>query len=143
MEENMLKKMLLIVFILLMLLATGCMNLQIEVDVDYPSRLFKKTVNSLEKMAKKDPFRRGRVSRLNVLIYSGDERKLIRFSLPISLVDSAIDEGISQKSKIRKYGKNYVNINLEGLDGLKPLGPGLLAELEVREEKTHIILWLD
>ncbi len=140
----MLKKTLLILFLLILLLASGCMNLQIKVDLDYPAPLFKQTIRTLNKLHRKDPYRKGHVSNLNVLLYNGEERKLIRVSFPIGLVDSELVENSGSRAReIRKYGKNYVNINFKGLKGLRPLGPGLLTELEISEEKTHIILWLD
>ncbi len=141
----MIKKIVLIVFMLIALLfLTGCMNLLIESDVDYPDGLFKKTMKKIEAIHAKYPHRKGSVSKLNFLVYDGDDRQLVRFSIKKGLAEMALKNGdITDDENIEKYSKKYASLYLENIKDLDKLGPGLLMEIEVTEENTHVLIWLD
>jgi hypothetical protein len=116
----------------------------IETDVDYPADLFKETKKKIEAIHAKDPHRKGSVSRLNLLVYDGDDRELVRFSIKKSLVEMALKNGdITDDDDIKKYSQKYANLSLENIKNLDRLGPGLLVEIEVVEENTHVLIWLD
>jgi hypothetical protein len=141
----MIKRFFLIVFMLIVLLfLAGCMNLLIETDVDYPTDLFKKTMKKIEAIHEKDPHRKGSVSKLNVLVYDGEDRQLVRFSVKKGLAEMALKNGdITDDDDVKKYSKKYANLSLENIKNLDRLGPGLLIEIEVVEENTHVLIWLD
>ena len=141
----MIKRIFLIVFMLIVLLfLAGCMNLLIETDVDYPDALFKKTMKKIEAIHAKDPHREGSVSKLNVLVYDGDDRQLVRFSVKKGLAEMALKNGdITDDDNVKKYSKKYANLSLENIKNLDRLGPGLLVEIEVVEDNTHVLIWLD
>ena len=141
----MIKKIVFLIFILIaLLLLTGCMNLLIETDVDYPDGLFKKTMKKIEALHAKDPHRKGNISKLNVLIYDGEDRQLVRFSIKKGLAEIALkNNDITDDDDIKKYSKKYAHLDLENIKDLDRLGPGLLMEIEVTEENTHVLIWLD
>ena len=127
-----------------LLFLTGCMNLLIETDVDYPAGLFKKTIKKIEAIHAKDPHRKGNVSKLNFLVYDGDDRQLVRFSIKKGLAEMALKNGdITDDDDINEYSKKYASLDLENIKDLDKLGPGLLMEIEVTEENTHVLIWLD
>ncbi len=141
----MIKKIVLIVFMLIAILfLTGCMNLLIETDVEYPAGLFKETKKKIEAIHAKDPHRKGSVSKLNLLVYDGDDRQLVRFSIKKGLAEMALKNGdIADDDDIKTYSQKYANLSLENIKNLDRLGPGLLVEIEVAEENTHVLIWLD
>ena len=141
----MIKKMILIVFLLAALLfLTNCTNLLIETDVDYPSGRFEDAMKKIQALHAKDPLRKGPVNQLNLLVYAGDERKLVQFSIKKEVAKTALNEaGSIAADEIKKYTEKCKDVNLEKFKDLDRLGPGLLAEIKVDDEKTHVLIWLD
>jgi major membrane immunogen (membrane-anchored lipoprotein) len=142
----MIKKYVLLVFILmLVLLFTGCL-IDIKSDVDYPAGLFKQTLKKIESLHAKDPGRKGTVSNLNILVYDGDDRQLIKLSFPITTASETL-KGIDFENdeSMKKYTRKIGGIKLKNMDFLDRMGPGLLLETEVEEEnhKVHALIWLD
>lgn len=139
------RKIILIILVLIALFfLNGCMNILIETDVDYPEDLFNETREKIEAIHAKDPLRKGRVSKLNFLVYEGDDRKLVRFSIKKGMAKMIFNESdITDDKEIRKYSKEYAGINLGKIKNLDHLGPGLIVEIEVTDEDTHILVWLD
>jgi hypothetical protein len=142
----MIKKYVLLVFILMVvLLLTGCL-IDIKSDVDYPAGLFKQTLKKIEALHAKDPGRKGNVSNLNILVYDGDDRQLIKLSFPITTVSETLKEiDFENDESMKKYSKKIGGIKLKNMDFLDRMGPGLLLETEVEEEnhKVHALIWLD
>lgn len=141
----MIKKMILIVFLLATLLfLTNCTNLLIETDVDYPSGRFKDAMKKIEALHANDPLRKGPVNQLNFLVYAGTERKLVQFSIKKEVAKAALNEaGNIASEEIKKYTEKCKDVNLEKFKDLDRLGPGLLAEIKVNDENTHVLIWLD
>jgi hypothetical protein len=141
------RTLLLIVVLMLFLVFTGCL-LEVKDDVDYPAGLFEKTLKKLEKIHAEDPGRKGKVSALHMLIYAGDERKLITFSVPAELAKStmeSVDLGSIKDKNLEKYHKAVGDVDLKKLKDLDRLGPGMLAEIMVEEKdgNVHILMWLE
>ncbi len=141
----MIKKMILIVFLLaVFFLLTNCTNLLIETDVDYPSGRFKDALKKIEALHAKDPLRKGPVNQLNFLVYVGDERKLVQFSIKKEVAKTALNEaGNIAAEEIKKYTEKHKEVNLEKFKDLDRFGPGLVAEIKVNDENTHVLIWLD
>jgi hypothetical protein len=141
----MIKKMILIVFLLATLLfLTNCTNLLIETDVDYPAGRFKDAMKKIEALHAKDPLRKGPVNQLNFLVYAGEERKLVQFSVKKEVAKTVLNEGGNiAAEEIKKYTEKHKDVNLEKFKDLDRLGPGLLAEIKVADENTHVLIWLD
>jgi hypothetical protein len=142
----MIRKYVLLVFILmLVLLFTGCL-IDIKSDVDYPAGLFKQTLKKIETLHAKAPGRKGTVSNLNILVYDGDDRQLITLSFPITTASETL-KGIDFENdeSMKKYSKKIGGIKLKNMDFLDRMGPGLLLETQVEEDnhKVHALIWLD
>jgi hypothetical protein len=142
----MIKKYVLLVFVLMIvLLFTGCL-IDIKSDVDYPAGLFKQTLKKIETLHANNPGRKGTVSNLNILVYDGDDRQLITLSLPITAASETL-KGIDFENheSMKKYSKKIGGIKLKNMDFLDRMGPGLLLETEVEEDnhKVHALIWLD
>lgn len=141
----MIKKILLIVFMMIaLLLLSGCMNLRIQDDIDYPEDLFKETKTKLAALQAKDPNRKGKVSRIHILVYDGEDRELVQLSLKKGMAEKFLkSEGISGSTESDKYTKKYADFDLDNIKNFDRLGPGLLVEVEDMEENSHIIVWLE
>jgi hypothetical protein len=141
----MIKKMAFIIFLLAALLfLTNCTNLLIETDVDYPSARFEDAAKKIQALHAKDPLRKGPVNQLNFLVYAGDERKLVQFSIKKEMAKTALSEaGNIAADEIKKYTEKCKDVNLEKFKDFDRLGPGLLAEIKVDDENTHVLIWLD
>jgi hypothetical protein len=135
----------LIAFMLIALVfLNGCMNLRIESDIDYPAGLFKETKKKIETIQDNDPHRKGEVSKINILVYDGEDRDLVQVSFKKNTAEKYLkEEGISSSSEGKKYSKKYANFDFEKIKDLDKIGPGLLIEVEELKEKSHVIIWLD
>lgn len=141
----MIKKILLIVFMMIALLfLNGCMNLRIQEDVDYPEDLFKETSAKIADIHAKDPHRKGSFSRIHILVYDGEDRELIQLSVKKGMAEKILENnGFSTGKEGNKYTKKYADFDLDGLKVIDRLGPGLLIEVEDMKENSHIIIWLE
>jgi hypothetical protein len=138
-----------ILALLIIIFLSGC-HLDIQEDVDYPADLFRQTMKKIQTLQAKDPGRKGLVSNLNILVYVSDDRELISLSFPTAAAKEALKnvsslENLDQGEKLGKYVKKLDNVKWEKLELLDRLGPGLLVEVEVDEEKDyiHALIWLD
>jgi hypothetical protein len=138
--------LLLVVFFTLLFFA-GC-HLDIKNNVDYPAGVFQETLKKIDKIHSQDPNRKGKVASLNFLVYDGEDRKLISFSIPMEITKMAIKESdFGETGELKKFSEKIkdVDIDFDKLKDLDRLGPGLLAEIEVEEDKgkVHVLIWLD
>ena len=146
----MIKRFGLMVFILSMFVfLIGC-HLDIKNDVDYPAKLFQQTKAKIQAIQVKNPGRKGPVSNLNILVYAGDDRELISLSIPTAAAKEALKgvsslEDLGQGEKLGKYTQQLGGLKLEKLGFFDRMGPGLVLEAEVNEEKdfAHVLIWLD
>ena len=145
----MIKKIVLAIFVLLaVLFFTGCFNLVIEQDVDYPADRFQQAMKKINRLHVQYPDRKGKVTNMNFLVYVGDERKLVSFSIPIETTKQLVNLAeLGKNMEMEEYSDiiKDVDINLEKLKDLGSLGPGLLLEAEVTEDNdnVHLLIWLD
>ena len=140
----MIKRVVLLVFVMFLLLFnSSCMNLRIDVDVDYPAELFAVTMKKIDRIHAANPLRKGPVSNLNVLVYAGDERKLVSFSLPKETVQKGLDGKFAEEVDMKEVTKKVGQVNWKKLKDLDRLGPGLILEAEVEEDGVHVLIWLD
>ncbi|MCP5104881.1 MAG: hypothetical protein GY950_15955 [bacterium] len=141
----MMKKIALILFMLLsLLIATGCTDILIETDVDYPTGLFKDAMKKINAIQAKDPQRKGKVSRLNLLVYIGEDRDVFRFSVKTDTAEQFIkNTGGSDNKEIKKYAGKFKDVDLDKFKDLDRLGPGLVTEIKVKDDNIHLLVWLD
>ena len=145
----MIKKIVLLIFVLLVtFFLTGCFNLDIQQDVDYPAGRFQQTLKKIDRIHAQFPGRKGKVTNMNFLIYNGDERMLVSFSVPIETTKQILNAAdLGEKGKLEKYTKAIkdIDIDLEKLKDFERIGPGLLVEAQVMEndDEVHVLIWLD
>ncbi len=149
MRKNIITRVLWVLMIVVALLSTGaCTELTIKKDVDYPAKLFKTAWKTIDSLHAKYPDRKGPASKLKVIVYVGDERQLITFAVPATLVRQMVkDDGSIDNSFVGKYVKD-ADIDLDGVDLKKlcqfeRLGPGLVTEVFVADDNVHVLLWLE
>ena len=115
----------------------------IQSDVDYPVGKFKQAWKKIERIHAKPFHRRGEISQLNLMVYIGDDRQFVSFSVPRSLLESLLEDGdLAEKKDIKKYSGN-VEIDWSAIKKLDKLTPGLLMEVEVTEDNVHVLIWMD
>lgn len=132
------------VLLLLIVFLGGCMSIRVREDIDYPANVFDKTMKKIETIQIKDPHRKGKVHRFNLLVYDGGDRELVKLSVRKWLAQLILNEALQDElNDMSSRPKHYGNIILKDIKNLKRLGPGLLLEVEDREEKTHVLIWLD
>jgi len=143
------KYVVLIIVVIVVALFAGC-HLDINNDVDYPADLFKQKLKKIDTLTAKATKMKGQVNNLNILVYDGEDRELIDFSVPFTAAKESAKwamnvDNFDKKDKVKKISKKLGNIELDNLDFLEKLRPGLIAEIEVNEpkEKAHILIWLD
>ena len=135
----------LILVVLAFMATTGCFNLDIRHDVDYPAGKFKATMAKIQAIHAKDPTRNGVVNNLNILVYIGKERKMISLAVPKALIQatSHMKDEIMKNEDVDKYAKNIDGFDLDKLNDLDSIGPGLIIESKVTEGNIHALIWLD
>ena len=122
----------------------GCLSLRIENDVNYPAQLFKQTLKKIEKIHSLKSSRKKEISGIHFLIYNGEERKLVSFSISKSMIEFGLDHACREgNNTYKKHADKYVEINWDKVKDLNQLCPGLIIEVEHVEESTHVLIWAD
>ncbi|MCP2520342.1 hypothetical protein NLC82_04155 [Candidatus Aminicenantes bacterium AC-335-A11] len=138
------KKIFILIVILSLFILNGCFVLQIQENVKYPSRVIEKAKNEIQKIHEKYPERKHIAHKLNLLVYDGESRDLIRISAPMWLVELILKMGLKHaKYEIENSTSSYFDIDWSKFTNLSELGPGLLLEVEDLEENTSILIWLE
>ncbi len=141
------KKQILILAMVLVafLFMAGCKNMLLEFDVDYPTERFAETLKKIDRIHTLDPHRKGKVNQLNFLIYVGEERKLIAFSVPIETLQKTLSGDNAKNLEIDEVTEKVGPVKWEKFKKLENLGPGLLLEAIVEEQKgkVHLLIWFD
>jgi len=119
---------------------TGCFNMSIKHDVEYPVAKFEAAKDRIAALTVK---KRGRkFSELNFLIYERDDKQMVSFSVSRWLAKKALKDGfdMDELGESREF-MNGVKIN--DPDFIDNLEPGLLVEVEDMEDGNHILIWLE
>ena len=135
------QKIKLIGVMLLTVFLSACFNLQIKRNIKNPEPYFKEAHNEVEKIHHEDPERRGEVSCIHALVYSGSERKLIKCSVPLWIIDDFVDWDKEMDDEFDLDFDCRFDMDLKNIDDLSQFGPGLLVEI-VGEEDT-VLVWLE
>ena len=142
----MIKKMLFwfLLLIVLIFIMSGCMNLSIQKDVDYPESLFQQKIKKFESLGDASRGNPDKASRLNFLLYDGKDRELISFWVLIQTARENLDEmDIEEDLKATKYSLKLSGFKLKNFKDLDRFGPGLIAEIHDYQENSHVLIWLD
>ncbi|MEW5902082.1 MAG: hypothetical protein AB1715_11515 [Acidobacteriota bacterium] len=126
----------------LMLLASGCLSIQVASNVDDPDRYFRRAYSQIESLHKEYPGREGAVHSLQLLVYDGSDRKVVRIGVPMWLVNACLKAGTEaaeHDSDDLDFEKQY-EIAWRSVRDLDKIGPGLLVE--VVDEQDRVLVWL-
>lgn len=126
------------------LLGSGCFNIHIEEDVDFPAGRFAAAGERLAVMEKHNPDRIGRIANMHVLVYDGQSRELVQVALPMPMVKMAMKhERGGGRAKPQDAACRYIDLAWSDLGDISRLGPGLLVQVEDARENTHVLIWLE
>ena len=127
-----------IYIVLLTVLLSGCMSIRVRDNVNYPELSFERAAQKIAAIHAKDPERKGKINKLNLMVYDGEDRALVKLSIRKWLANLIF------KKAIRLEGEDKIaNAILKDLRNLKQIGPGLLIELKEGDENTHLLMWID
>lgn len=125
----------------LSVLLISCISLEIKKNVKNPKRYFREAYRQIERIHKRYPRREGRPRSVHILIYQGSERKLLKATAPVWIVNNC-REAVAAAEKHHGFDfEGEYDIDWRGLDDLKDIGPGLLFELD--DQKSKILIWLE
>lgn len=124
--------------VLLTVLLSGCMSLHLRDNVNYPEQTFERAEKKIEDLHAKDPQRRGKIHKLNLLVYDGENRELVKLSIRKWLAQLILKIAVKDDME-----DNVTNAILKDIKNLKKIGPGLLVEVKEEKENSHILMWID
>lgn len=126
--------------VLITVLLSGCISLRVRDDIDYPEHTFERIAQKIEAIHAKDPQRKGKIHKLNLMIYDGEDREYVKMSIRKWLANLIFKKAIP----IHECEDDDVANNiLKDIRNLKQIGPGLLIELKDKRENTHLLMWID
>ncbi len=133
-----------VILIVVVLFGSGCFNVQIKEDVDFPAGLFAAAREKLAVMERHNPDRVGGIANMHVLVYDGQSRELVQAALPMWAVRMAgQDEKRGPRQPARDMAGRYVDLDWSALGDISRLGPGLLVQVEDGRENSHVLVWLE
>jgi hypothetical protein len=133
-----------LMLIIVILFSSGCFNVKVEEDVDFPAGRFAAARERLAVMERHNPDRIGRIANMHVLVYDGQSRELVQVALPMWMVKMAKEhEGKSCRHQPQDVAGRYVDFDWSDLGNISRLGPGLLVQVEDARENTHVLIWLE
>ena len=139
----MIKKMFLVLTpVIVALFTAGCIEVKIQKDTDYPKDIFKQKAAEIDILTKQS--RDYSAKNLHIMVYNGKNREFVQCGVPLSLLDMVLEAkgGFKGKKVWEKHG-DYLDFNWKSLKKLSTLGPGLLIEVEEKEENTHLLIWME
>lgn len=139
------KKILFVLLLMMVVLfSSGCFDMRIEQDVDFPVGRFAAAREKLAVMEKHNPDRIGGIANMHVLVYDGQSRELVQVAVPMWMVRMA-KQHVEKKSQRRPQdvAERYVDFDGFALGNISRLGPGLLVQVEDMQENTHVLVWLE
>lgn len=117
----------------------SCLCVEVIDNVRNPGDYFQKAYREIARIHR---HRRERPERLHMLVYERSERKIVRITTPVWMVDACTD-----MEKWIKRGRDEFDLEIRyhfdrrRFRNLKHKRPGLLAEIKDRGNK--VLIWLD
>ncbi len=122
----------------------ACIGLRIENGVRNADRDFDRARDEIARLESRDPGRRSRAHRLCLLIHDRNEGDLVRLSVPLWMVDLAMDAGEQAERHERREGRRDLedryDVDWRSLRDIGRFGPGLIASVEGDDDR--ILVWL-
>lgn len=128
--------------VLILLLLSACFAVRIVENVGNPDRYFQKAHARIAWLYEKDPDRKGEPHQIRLLIFDRSDRKLIKISVPLWIVNSGLDIAgkVAEEEDCNDLEGRY-DFHWQEVKKLSQLGPGLLVDIE--DEDTKILIWLE
>ncbi len=117
--------------------------IEIKENVSNPEYYIRKAQKEIERLEKPNFFRSRKATSINIFVYDGESKEVVRVGLPLWLFNLCVDiaEDFENDPKhLRKHSKWDCEIDFRALKKLSRLGPGPV--MEVRDEKSLILIWM-
>ncbi len=117
--------------------------IEIKENVSNPEYYIKKAQKEVERLEKPNFFKSRKTTSINIFVYDGESKDVVRVSLPLWLFNLCVDiaEDFDDDPKyLRKHSKWDCDIDFHALKKLSKLGPGPV--MEVRDGENLILIWM-
>ncbi len=122
----------------------ACIGIRIESGVRDADRHFDRARDEIAGLESRDPGRSRRAHRLCVLIHDRRDGELVRLSVPLWMVDLAMDLGSEAERHENRNGhrdlEDRYEVDWRSLRDIGRFGPGLIASVEGDDDR--ILVWL-
>lgn len=131
----------------LTLMATaGCIGVRIERGVRHADAYFDRAERDIARLERHRDSGHRHVHRLHLLAYDRHEGELVRVSVPLWMVELAMDVGEeAERQDLRHHHdidiEQRYDVDWRALRDLSRFGPGLLAA--VASDHDRVLVWLD
>ena len=133
-----------LVLVVAVLSCSGCFDIAIKQDVDFPAGSFAAARERLAVMERHNPDRAGKAAKMHVMVYDGRSREVVQVTVPMWMVKLANkDEEHESMRQPQDVADRYVDFDWSDLEHVSRLGPGLLVQVEDGKENTHVLIWLE
>ena len=122
----------------------ACIGLRIEHGVRNADRDFERARDEIASLERHDPGRTRRPNSLCLLIHNREDGDLVRLSVPLWMVDLAMDMGEQSERHERRADRrdfeDRYDVDWRSLRDIGRFGPGLIASVEGDDDR--ILVWL-
>lgn len=127
---------------LVLLTLAGCVGIRIERGVRNADAYFDRAEREIARVALHRHDGHGRAHRLHLLAYDRREDELVRISVPLWMVELAMDIGGQAERHHHDMDiEERYDVDWRALRDLARFGPGLLAA--VASDHDRVLVWLD
>ncbi|MFQ6082369.1 MAG: hypothetical protein ACE5WD_03305 [Candidatus Aminicenantia bacterium] len=136
------KRFILIPIVLIFIFSlSGCFTIQIKKDVAYPAQAFERAWKEIEKIHLRNPERKGKPHIMNILVYDGSSREMVKVSVSMWIVNLGLESGLKYAEfDMKQHCSEHFNFDWRALKDLRKIGPGLLVQVE--DENDYVLIWL-
>jgi hypothetical protein len=120
----------------------GCLRVQIIRHVGNPDEYFDKAYRQIERIERDNPRRMGRAHELSVCVYDHEEDQIVKLTVPLWLVNFALNVGLEAAEHDREFRKwdGRFDFDWRALKDLGQFGPGLLVAVD--DDRDKVLVWL-
>lgn len=127
---------------LILLALGGCVGIRVQRGVHNADAYFDQAERQIDRLARHREDGHHRVDRLHLLAYDRREGELVRISVPLWMVELAMDIGGEAERHHHDIDiEERYDVDWRALRDLARFGPGLLAA--VTSDHDRVLVWLD